>query len=678
MFAGATTTVTLLETTAASAAGGTNVTVSVEPGSDGFLYFDSAYSGCGEGGAYDAGYDYDATGVNFTPHAGYSLPPTQVPTNGPGCGTKTLNLIRAELYPFGNRYDIWSGNIGGAAVQRTTADGSDWKNFGTIPLPTIGKLDAFRIEGNIVSSDPAPMPDGRLKIELFQVGCGYPDTCIPLKPTLNSTAVAGAFAAGYSKGHRWSGSVGWPGLYKVYVEDTLTGRKVGGFMDIVAGPAPDIDLNAPCFGMLTCIYYTGGVTTPPAGGFHELPPTRILDTRPEFKIGIDNGAMTSGDGRSSAVNPVTRRFQTANHELKVTGVAGIPLSGVSAVLLNVTAVTPPGGDWLSVTPRPPGYGTDIYDDQNSYGPFPNTSNLNLTQGETVPNLVLARVGAGGTIRFWNAGFGNMHVIADVAGWFDTSATTPVPQTGGLRFTGIAPDRLLDTRPTFPGTNNRFVPGDDRELLVAGFHNVPADAKSVVVNITSVTPTKVGYVTAYPNGKAVPNASNLNVNPGITRSNLAVVKVGTDGKIRLKVFESDMDLIVDVMGYYGGTGGGLTTAITPVRVVDSRDGTGTPAGRFAQCESRNVKVAGVFGIPSGITAVYLNLTAADTDNGGYLTVWPAGLTMPATSNLNWDPFRNTPNMVIVGVNPDGFISIANGCNPAGTNVSVIVDLFGYVK
>ena len=155
----------------------------------------------------------------------------------------------------------------------------------------------------------------------------------------------------------------------------------------------------------------------------------------------------------------------------------------------------------------------------------------------------------------------------------------------------------------------------------------------------------------------------------------MVQVGTDGKIRLAVFESDMDLIVDIFGYYGGTGGGLTTAITPVRVVDSRDGTGTPAGRFNGCESRNVKVAGVFGVPSGVTAVYLNVTAAETDNGGYLTVWPAGITpRPASSNVNWEPFQNTPNMVIVGVSPDGYISIFNGC---GGHAAVIVDLFGYV-
>ena len=70
--------------------------------------------------------------------------------------------------------------------------------------------------------------------------------------------------------------------------------------------------------------------------------------------------------------------------------------------------------------------------------------------------------------------------------------------------------------------------------------------------------------------------------------------------------------------------------------------------------RNIPIAGVNGIPSGITAVIANVTAAETDNGGYLTVWPANQSKPPSSNLNWDPFRNTPNMVIVGVSPAGLI------------------------
>ncbi len=691
LLAGATVTVTLFEASSASAIG---VPFSLQTGgSTGTVFIDAHWgtggSLCGgispDGNAsgYDGAWDWNSSGGLFT-RAPWTQSPTNVPTDGPGCSS-SLNLsnVRLELYPNLNAYDPWVGNFGGANAQLTYQD-PQFPNFGSVPVPTLGVAPVgypyagFRMTGNIISS--TTVQTNRVITDLFQVPCGYPDVCI--QPPQSSTgAYVGGFTTGKSKGSQWTGSVSWPGRYQVYVKDCPTGwsasntcsvasNQVMGFVDISAGNVPTWDLDAPCFGILNCQYLAGGPITS-TGGFHPLTPTRILDTR--FNVGIP-GAVRPGDGRLTRdPNPVNRIAETANHDLKVTGLAGIPASGVSAVLLNVTAVSPPSSDWLSVYPRPASL--DIYDNQGTYGANPptGTSNLNFATGETVANLVVATVGAGGTIRFWNANYAGMHVIADVAGWYDTGSSAT--SSGGLRFTGITPARLLDTRPAPTGSGTRFQPGDDRSLLVAGVGNVPSNVQSVVVNITSVSPSKIGYITAYPDGTARPNASNVNVNPGITRSNLAVVKVGTNGKIRIAALESDMDVIVDIFGYYGGTGGGLTTPIVPIRVVDTRNGTGTPSGRFSACQQRDVKVAGVAGIPTGITAIMLNVTAADTDNGGYLTVWPAGVAKPPSSNLNWDPFRNTPNMVIVGVSRDGYISIFNEC---GGNATVIVDVFAYVK
>ena len=686
VLAGATITVTLLEVSSAAAIG---VPFSLNTGgSTGTAFIDAFWGSCGgtspDGGVsgYDGAWDWNSAGGLFT-RAPWTQSPTNVPTSGPGCGSAALSVVRLELYPSLNTYDPWSGNFGGANSHLSKAVDPMFPNFGVVPVPTLGVTPAgfaypgFRMTGNIISS--TSIPNNRVITDLFQMPCGYPEVCIQ-PPQSSSGAYVGGFTTGKSKGSQWTGSISWPGRYQVYVKDCPSGwsasntcsgasRQVMGFVDISDGNVPTWDLDASCFGILNCQYLAGGPSTP-SGGFHPLNPTRILDTRVNNGV---TGPIRSGDGRlSKDPNPVNRLAETRNHEIKVTGLAGIPASGVSAVLLNVTAVAPPGSDWLSVYPRPAS--VDIYDNQGTYGANPptRTSNLNFTPGETVANLVLAPVGAGGTIRFWNANPAGMHVIADVAGWFDTGAS--VTSSGGLRFTGISPARLLDTR-TVGDANERFSPGDDRALLVAGVGNVPSNAQSVVVNITSVSPTKIGFVTAYPDGTTRPNASNVNVNPNITRSNLAVVKVGANGKIRLAALESDMDLIVDVMGYYGGTGGGLTTAITPVRVVDTRDGTGTPAGRFGPCETRNVKVAGIAGIPADITGIVLNVTSAETDNGGYLTVWPTGVAMPPSSNVNWDPFRNTPNAVIVGVSRDGYVSIFNAC---GGNATVIVDVFAYVK
>ena len=664
--ASATTAITLTQAEIASAA---TFSVSIATGgSIGNMGVDAVYNGSGGGGAYDSYSRWDSNGnlTLMTMQNGYYQDAAGSPLSVAG----TPTMLRVELYPkptsnINIPYDVWSGNVGGAAAQRDQAtDGVNWKNFGTISLPTIGQGDAFRIEGAIVSS--TPVPDGRVEFDLFQIQCGYPDTCIDTKYS-STGAPVGTFATGASRNGRWSGGVGWPGHYIVFIRDKTTGRQVHGFMEIDNGSVPAIDLDVACFGMQTCAYDAGSVGTP-SGGFHPVTPTRILDTR--FGLGIDTGAVRPGDGRLSDPNPVKRRTETRNHELKVTGVAGVPTSGVSAVLLNLTAVAPPTAGYVSVSPRPSASG-DVFNDQATYGAPPGTSNLNLTAGETVPNMVLARVGAGGTIRFTYAGFGDMNIIADVAGWFDTGAAGSA--AGGLGFTGLAaPARLMDTRNGIGDTIGRFQPGDDRVLKVAGIAGVPADAKSVVLNITSGAPRGIGFVTAYPTGQAMPVASNLNVNPGQTRANLSVVKVGPDGNIRLAVFETDTDLVVDVFGYYG-SGGGKTTTIEPVRVVDSRSGLGTPRRPMNAQESRNVQVAGVGGVPANATGVLLNVTAVNTDSWGWLTVWPTGQRQPPSSNLNWEGGRIVPNMVVVAVGANGSISLYNDLG----HTDILVDIFGYV-
>ena len=666
MCAASTAVITVSQAQPASAA---IFSVSIETGgSIGNMGIDALYNGVHAGGDYASYSRWDANG-NLTRMA-RNADGMYVDTYGsPFAIDGSPTTLRVELYPkptsdYHTPYDVWSGNIGGAAAQRDKSrDGANWMDFGRMPLPTIGQLDAFRIEGAIVSS--TPVPDGRVQFDVFQIPCGFPDTCAPTKYSSTGTPV-GAFATGASRGGKWSGGVGWPGLYIIVVRDTATGRSAKGMMDIDKGQVPALDLDAICFGMRTCAYDQGSASTP-QGGFHPISPTRILDTR--VGVGIGNGPLRPGDGRLNEPNPILRRDETKNHELKVTGLAGIPTSGVSAVLLNVTAVTPPYGGYVSVSPRPAAVG-DIFNDQATYGALPSTSNLNLTRGETVPNLVLARVGAGGTIRFTYAGYAPMQVLADVAGWFDTSA--PGVVQGGLGFTGVAPARLLDTRTNIGDAGGRFQPGTDRALTVAGVAGIPADAQSVVINITSGSPTGIGFVTAYPNGQARPNASNLNVNPGQTRPNLAVVKVGTDGKIRLAAFETDTDLIVDIFGYYG-SGGGRTTTINPVRIADTRSGLGTTKRAFGAQEARTVQVAGASGVPGNAKAVILNVTAVEPDSWGWLTVWPTGQPRPASSNLNWAGGASVPNMVIVAVGANGSISLYNDLG----NANVLVDVFGYV-
>ncbi len=81
---------------------------------------------------------------------------------------------------------------------------------------------------------------------------------------------------------------------------------------------------------------------------------------------------------------------------------GLPASGVTAVVLNVTATQPTASSYVTV-----------YPDGET---LPTASNLNFTARETIPNLVVVPVGADGEIDFYNDA-GSVNLVADLAGYF---------------------------------------------------------------------------------------------------------------------------------------------------------------------------------------------------------------------------------------------------------------------
>ncbi|HEV8116480.1 MAG TPA: CAP domain-containing protein [Acidimicrobiales bacterium] len=129
---------------------------------------------------------------------------------------------------------------------------------------------------------------------------------------------------------------------------------------------------------------------PSTGAFSPITAARLLDTRP--------GAPTI-DGISAGAGALA---PGATRTLTVTGRGGVPATGVGAVVFNLTATGPTTAGYLTV--HPTGTARQV------------TSNLNFGPGQTIGNLVIAKVGANGQVSIYNPS-GSTHVIADVAGWF---------------------------------------------------------------------------------------------------------------------------------------------------------------------------------------------------------------------------------------------------------------------
>ncbi|MGZ4791129.1 MAG: DUF7743 domain-containing protein [Ilumatobacteraceae bacterium] len=347
--------------------------------------------------------------------------------------------------------------------------------------------------------------------------------------------------------------------------------------------------------------------------------TRFMDTRE----GLGGVRLLAGE---------TRVMQVAGRD-------PIPSSGAIAVALNVTVTSPATDGFLTVWP--------------SGSNRPVASNLNYAARETVANLVIVGVGTDGAIRIFAQRATD--VVIDVEGWFYAG------------FNPVTPARVMDTRRGLGG----FVlgPHERRDLLVQGQGGLPdAAIGAVALNVTVTEPTQAGFLTVWPSNVDRPLASNLNFVAGDTTPNAVVVGVGSGGRISIYNSAGNSQVIVDVAGWFALG----FDAITPVRIMDTREGLG--GIKLAPGEVRNLKVTGSGTIPDSkaVGAVSLNMTVTEPTTAGFLTVWPAGVTRPSTSNVDFTAGQTVANAVPVAVSDSGEISIFNSSG----DTDVIVDVTGW--
>lgn len=379
--------------------------------------------------------------------------------------------------------------------------------------------------------------------------------------------------------------------------------------------------------------------TPPStsgyGTFVSVPPARILDTR--FGTG---GVPTAPLGPGQTIS------------LKVTGAGGVPASGVTAVVMNTTVTNATQGSFLTVWPT----------GQNR----PNASNINFLSTQTVPNLVTVKVGSGGDVSFYNAA-GSTDVLADVSGYYVDGTGSP-----GSTFVPVAPTRILDTRsnggPVAGGTSR------DLDVVAASGGLVPSNATGIVANVTITTPTANSYLTAYPSGTPVPNASNLNFVANQTVPNLVSVELGS-GHVSFFNAAGNVQVIVDLQGYFtaaGDTSGSRYFPLVNHRILDDRFDIGGFYGPITQSQSIPVAVVGQGGVLDGAASVVMNATVTAPTQLSYLTVYPDGTSVPYASNLNFNAGQTIANLVTAKIGSDG----DDGFYNANGSVYAIADVVGY--
>jgi hypothetical protein len=204
--------------------------------------------------------------------------------------------------------------------------------------------------------------------------------------------------------------------------------------------------------------------------------------------------------------------------------------------------------------------------------------------------------------------------------------------------------------------------------------VPAGASAVVANVTVTGGTAPSFLTAYPDGSALPNASNLNFFAGETVPNRVIVPLSGTGALDLYNAAGTVNAIVDVDGYLSSATAGYFEPLTPARICDTRHN-----GNTTPCEGNTlgapslfaVQVADMGGVPTGAAAVVANMTATGATAPSFLTVWPQGATKPNASDLNFTAGETVANLDIVGTVESG-VTVSN----AAGSVNVIVDVAGW--
>lgn len=386
------------------------------------------------------------------------------------------------------------------------------------------------------------------------------------------------------------------------------------------------------------------------GDFFALAPVRVLDTR------VGNGATQQPLHANSTLH------------LQVTGRGGVPATGVSAVVLNVTVTGPTSASFLTVYP------TGIA--------RPSASNLNVTPGWVGANSVTVKIGDQGQVDIYNQA-GNVDVIADVTGFYAADETPAATGTGGQYFVNN-PWRALDTR-----TDDGGGPLANADWVDFSFGyqdaTINPHLRAMAVNVTAVNATASGFLTLWNGNGDIPNASTLNYTKGAIVPNMAIIPVrpcddtwcGTNAVMRVQnTGGGTVDVVVDVLGFYddGQVGNGDTfhPLSVPTRITDTRIGLGISSA-LTTGSTRTQGLDTPIINPATADAVMANVTGISPTGPTFLTFWPpfTNTTKPNVSTLNLKAGDIRPNSAIIAIDHNNTFDVFN---QNGT-VNLAIDVSG---
>ena len=355
--------------------------------------------------------------------------------------------------------------------------------------------------------------------------------------------------------------------------------------------------------------------------FHPVDPFRLVDTR------FGKGATRLGAGQ-------VVRIHAAD-------------AGTAAISAN----------FVAVAPSAPGHLT-VFDCSPS---VPEVSTLGYVPGTATANQAIVPLSAGDFCIYTLA---DVDVVVDVNGYYRSGSDTAT-------FEPVMPMRLYDSR----AAEGRLRAGVERKVRITGtVGGPPVGSEAVALNVTAIMADFSGHLQVYPCGSQTAlESSTINYNPKEARPNTVVVGTDDQGQVCLRSLQ-DIDVVIDYTGYFGNGAGLDFTALSPIRLFDSRKSFSTLNEITGVAELRagqvvRLAVAGSRGIPADAKAASVNLTVTGSTEGLHVTAYPCGA-RPDTSNLNVAAGQTNANGAMVKLSSSGEL-----CVYVLHDVHLVVDING---
>jgi len=621
-------------------------------------------------GALPAGMTLSSTGnLSGTPTATgtFSFTVKVTDANCMGMQAYTLTINPPLLCPTVNNINPTSG-VAGASV---TITGTNFTGVTAVKFSN-NVTAAFNVvnDTTLTTTVPAGAVTGALTISkpgcadvqtgTFTIGCSV----ITVSPA-NTTLPAGTVGTDYNQFFNQTGAIGAT-VWRVSAGSVPTGLTLNAATGVLSGRPTAAGTFTFTIEVTDASNCTGSraytLTINPAGNglqFYPLTtPVRLVDTRP--------GASANACSQPNApIAGGTSLTQTARN------FCGIPATA-QAITGNVTTVAS-GGGYLTLYP--------------SGATLPTVASTNYGVNEIINNVFTVGLGAAdGAFKIF--ALNTTDVVVDVTGYYAP------PATGGLYFHTLpTPVRLLETRagqtvgcvlPGAPLTGGQ----DSLQTATTACTGIPAAARAIVGNATTVGPQAGGYLTLFPADGVRPlvASSNYNLNQVVN----GPFTVGLSASGQFKIFTlATTELIVDVQGYYSteatdANGPGLlfTPLGHPVRLVETRATPPNLTGCFklnaplngsqAYTQTARGLCDGVT-IPANALGVVGNATVITPLGGGFLTLWPStAATQPSVATANYNAGQVVNRHFIVGLGSgDGAFKMFSLAT-----TELVIDLSGY--